>query len=319
MRLLAIYQFNMAERIIEFSVPAGINPERADKIFASKFDDISRTRLQKAFEAGQVTFDAIVIDKRFKVDRPGLLRAVLEEVKMEDCPKPVDIPLEIVYEDAAMIVVNKPAGMVTHPGNGTGEDTLVHALLHHTKGQLSTVGAPERPGIVHRLDKETTGLIVIAKTDKAHHWLAAAFNERKVYKRYCALVTGVPKKASGTCKEPIGRHPVVRTRMAIVPSGKPAHTDWIVEQRFGDKAALLHCVIHTGRTHQIRVHMNGMSHPILGDGTYGFKPNQLKGIEVPRVMLHAAELKVPHPDRDEPIHFDAPLPADFEEVLKQLV
>lgn len=302
----------MAERIIEFSVPAGIKPERADKIFAAEFDDISRTRLQKAFEAERVTFDGVVIDKRFKIDRSGLLRAVLEEVKMEDCPTPVDIPLEIVYEDAAMIVVNKPAGMVTHPGNGTGEDTLVHALLHYTKGQLSAVGAPERPGIVHRLDKETTGLIVVAKTDQAHHRLAAAFSERKVYKRYCALVTGVPSKASGTCKEPIGRHPVVRTRMAIANSGKPAHTDWSVEQRFGDKAVLVHCVIHTGRTHQIRVHMSGIGHPLLGDTTYGFKPNQLKGIEVPRVMLHAAELKIPHPEHDKQMHFEAALPEDFE-------
>ncbi len=308
----------MAERIIEFSVPGRIKPERADKIFAAEFDDISRTRLQKAFEAERVTFDGEVIDKRFKIDRSGLLRAVLEEVNMEDGPKPVDIPLEIVYEDAAMIVVNKPAGMVTHPGNGTGENTLVHALLHYTQGQLSAVGAPERPGIVHRLDKETTGLIVVAKTDKAHHRLAAAFNERDVYKRYCALVTGVPGKASGTCKEPIGRHPVVRTRMAATPSGRAAHTDWSVEQSFGDQAALVHCIIHTGRTHQIRVHMSGMGYPLLGDTTYGFKPNQLKNIQVPRVMLHATELKIPHPDRAEPIHFQLPLPADFEEVMEQL-
>ncbi|MGK0455824.1 MAG: 23S rRNA pseudouridine1911/1915/1917 synthase [Zhongshania aliphaticivorans] len=308
----------MAERVIEFSVPAGIEPERADKIFASEFDDISRTRLQKAFEAGRVTFDGMVIDKRFKVNRPGLLRAVLEEIKAGEGPKPVDIPLEIVYEDASMIVVNKPAGMVVHPGNGTDESTLVHALLHHTQGQLSTVGAPQRPGIVHRLDKETTGLIMVAKTDQAHYRLATAFSERDVYKRYCALVTGVPGKVSGTCKESIGRHPVMRTRMAITNSGKPAHTDWSVEQSFGDRAALVHCVIHTGRTHQIRVHMSGLGHSLLGDTTYGFKPTQLREVEVPRVMLHAAELKVTHPSRDEAMHFQAPLPADFSEVLDQL-
>lgn len=304
----------MAERVIEFSVPAGIAPERADKIFAAEFDDISRTRLQKAFEAGQVTFDGVVIDKRFKIDRPGRLRAALEEIGSAEGPGPVDIPLQIIHEDASMIVVNKPAGMVTHPGNGTDESTLVHALLHHTKGQLSTVGAPERPGIVHRLDKETTGLIVVAKTDQAHYRLAAAFNERAVYKRYCALVSGAPQKVSGTCREPIGRHPVVRTRMAISASGKPARTDWTVEQRFGGKACLMHCVIHTGRTHQIRVHMSGMGHPLLGDATYGFKPNRLTGIDVPRVMLHAAELKLPHPDQDEQVHFQAPLPKDFRGV-----
>jgi 23S rRNA pseudouridine1911/1915/1917 synthase len=247
-----------------------------------------------------------------------LLRAVLEEVETGKGPVPVAIPLEIVYEDAAMIVVNKPAGMVTHPGNGTGENTLVHALLNHTRGQLSTVGAPERPGIVHRLDKETSGLIVAAKTDRAHYRLAAAFNDRDVYKRYCALLKGVPVKASGTCREPIGRHPVVRTRMAIVKSGRPAHTDWSVEQSFGDKASLVHCVIHTGRTHQIRVHMSGMGHPLLGDTTYGFKPNQFGAMEVPRVMLHAAELKVPHPDRHEQLHFCMPLPDDFKQMVKQL-
>ena len=308
----------MTERIIEFAVPTGIKPERADKIFAARFDDVSRTRLQKAFEAGQVTFDGVVIDKRFKVDRPGLLRAALEEPEIGKGPEPVEIPLDVVYEDASMVVVNKSAGMVTHPGNGTDENTLVHALLHYTKGQLSTVGAPERPGIVHRLDKETTGLIVVAKTDKAHHFLASAFSDRKVHKRYCALVKGVPGKASGTCRDPIGRHPVVRTRMAITHSGKPAHTDWTVEQSFGDNAALVHCIIHTGRTHQVRVHMSGIGHPLLGDETYGFKPNQLKGFEVPRVMLHATELKIPHPDRDEPIRFEAGLPNDFEGIMERL-
>ena len=152
----------MAERIIEFSVPEGIKPERADKIFASEFDDVSRTRLQKAFEANRVTFEGIVIDKRFKVNRPGLLRAILEEINPGSGPEPMDIPLDVIYEDTSIIVVNKPAGTVTHPGNGTGKDTLVNALLHHTGGHLSSVGAPERPGIVHRLDKETTGLIIVA-------------------------------------------------------------------------------------------------------------------------------------------------------------
>ena len=316
--MLAIFRVIMAERVIEFSVPSGIEPERADKIFAAEFDDVSRNRLQKAFEAHRVTFDGTVIDKRFKVNRPGLLRAVLQEVEAGQSPKPVDIPLEIVYEDATMVVVNKSSGMVTHPGNGTDENTLVHALLHHTQGQLSTVGAPERPGIVHRLDKETTGLIVVAKTDQAHYRLAAAFNERNVYKRYCALLKGVPGKTSGTCKEPIGRHPVVRTRMAIMNSGRPAHTDWTIEQRFGDRASLVHCIIHTGRTHQIRVHMAAIGHPLLGDTTYGFKSNQLREIDVPRVMLHAAELKIPHPKRDETMHFRASLPTDFAAVLNQL-
>jgi len=308
----------MAERLIEYVVPEGVKPGRADKLLASEFDDISRTRLQKAFDAGQVTFDGEIVDKRFKVTRAGLLRAVLDEPDTAAGPRAVSIPLQIIYEDASIVVVNKPAGMVTHPGSGTGEDTLVHALLHHCGGRLSGVGAPDRPGIVHRLDKETTGLIVVAKNDRAHHRMAEAFSARETFKRYLALVLGVPKKHSGVCLDPIGRHPVVRTRMAIVPFGREAHTDWKVEESFGERAALLSCVIHTGRTHQIRVHMSGMKHPLLGDVTYGFKAARLKGIDVPRVMLHSTELHVRHPERDELMRFEAPLPEDFETLIRQL-
>ncbi len=308
----------MAERVIEFAVPDGVKKGRADKIFAAEFEDVSRVRLQKAFDAGQVTFDGQVIDKRFKINSAGLLRAVLDEPDVGVGPMPVDIPLEILYEDEAIVVVNKPVGMVTHPGSGTGDDTLVHALLHHTDGQLSSVGAPDRPGIVHRLDKETTGIIVVAKTDLAHHKLAAAFSGRETYKRYRALVLGSPIQSTGTVKEPIGRHPVVRTRMAVVPGGRDAHTDWSVEERFGRVAALVSCVIHTGRTHQIRVHMSSQKLPLLGDTTYGFKATRLKGILVPRVMLHSTELHIQHPERDELMKFVAPLPQDFEAVIEQL-
>ncbi len=308
----------MAERIIEFSVPAGAKAGRADKIFAAEFDDVSRVRLQRAFDAGQVSFDGQIIDKRFKVNRAGLLRAVLEEPNTGEGPKAVAIPLDVIYEDASIIVVNKAPGMITHPGSGTGDDTLVHALLHHCGGELSSVGAPDRPGIVHRLDKETSGLIVVAKNDRAHHKLAAAFSERETYKRYTALVMGAPKISKGSIREPIGRHPVMRTRMAVVFSGKEAHTDWAVVQRFGDRAALVSCVIHTGRTHQIRVHMSSIKHPLLGDTTYGFKPNRLKDVKVPRVMLHSTELRIQHPDRDELMQFEAPLPADFDAVMAQL-
>ncbi len=308
----------MPDRIIEYTVPAGTPPTRADKLFAAKFDDISRARLQRAFEADQVSFDGLIIDKRFKINRPGLLRATLEEPTFEAAPIAVDLPLEIIYEDASILVVNKAPGMITHPGNGTGENTLVHALLHHCGDQLSTVGAPDRPGIVHRLDKETSGLIVVAKNDTAHHKLAAAFSERQTYKRYTALVMGIPKVSRGTIKEPIARHPVIRTRMAVVHSGKPAHTDWQVEARYAQKAARLACVIHTGRTHQIRVHMSALNFPLLGDTTYGFKPGRLKEIRIPRVMLHSTELRIQHPERDELMTFLAPLPEDFERTMAAL-
>lgn len=308
----------MNDRIIEYTVPAGTKTVRADKIFAAQFDDISRARLQRAFEAGQVSFDGVTIDKRFKVNRAGLLRAVLEEPTFEAAPSAVDLPLEVIYEDDSLVVVNKAPGMITHPGNGTGENTLVHALLHHCGTELSTVGAPDRPGIVHRLDKETSGLIIVAKNDSAHHKLAAAFSERQTYKRYTALVMGIPKTSRGTIKEPIGRHPVMRTRMAVVHSGKPAHTDWQVEARYGQTAARISCVIHTGRTHQIRVHMSELRFPLLGDTTYGFKPGRLKEITVPRVMLHSTELRIQHPERDELMTFLAPLPADFEALMAQM-
>lgn len=308
----------MTTRTIEFTVPAGLKAGRADKIFASEFDDISRVRLQKAFDAGQVTFDGLIIDKRFKVTKPGILRAVLEEVVLREGAKAVDIPLSIIYEDESIVVVDKPVGMVTHPGSGTGEDTLVHALLHHTNGKLSSIGAPDRPGIVHRLDKETTGLIVAAKTDRAYHKLVASFSARETYKRYRALVIGTPRKTAGTCDGPIARHRIVRTRMAISAMGKEAKTDWSVEHSFGGVASLISCVIHTGRTHQIRVHLSGLNHPLLGDTTYGYKPSRLRGIDVPRVMLHSTELHVSHPERDEEMCFEAPLPADFKAMIDRL-
>lgn len=314
----------MTERIIELTVPAGTISQRADKLFAAEFDDVSRARLQRAFDAGQVTFDGAVIDKRFKINRAGLLRAVLDEPQFDAPPQPVELPLDVIFEDASMIVVNKASGMVTHPGSGTGDDTLVHALLHHCRGQLSSVGAPDRPGIVHRLDKETSGLILAAKTDKAHHKLAAAFSARETYKRYLALVLGRPKQASGSCREPISRHRVVRTRMAVQQNGREAHTDWKLVEAFGDvaafgkKAALVSCVIHTGRTHQIRVHMSSLGLPLLGDVAYGFKANRLSGVEVPRVMLHATELRVAHPESGAELRFEASLPDDFAALVESL-
>lgn len=308
----------MPERIIEFPVSSGTKSGRADKLFAAEFEDVSRARLQRAFEAGQVTFEGEVIDKRFKINRAGLLRAVLSEPIFDAPPQPVDLPLDVVYEDASLIVVNKAPGMVTHPGSGTGDDTLVHALLCHCGEELSSVGAPDRPGIVHRLDKETSGLIVVAKNDKAHHKLAAAFSARETFKRYTALVMRVPKRISGTSRDPIARHPIVRTRMAVKDNGREAHTDWKLEEAFGKTAALVSCIIHTGRTHQIRVHMSHLGHPLLGDTTYGFKASRLKDIEVPRVMLHSTELRLAHPESGAEMRFEASLPDDFLALAENL-
>ena len=264
----------MAERIIEFSVPEGVEPERADKIFASKFDDVSRTRLQKAFEADRVTFDGVIIDKRFKVNRPGLLRAVLEESSTANGPEPVNIPFDIIYEDTSIIVVNKAAGMVTHPGNGTNGDTLVNALLYHLGA--TNAGGGVRPGIVHRIDKDTSGLLVVAKTEEAHEKLSAQFKDHSIHRKYLAVTKGVPSRADPRLQglkgvgfedggliriaTHIERHKTDRKRMTITHnSGRHAITRIQLLEDFGD-AALVACMLETGRTHQIRVHLSHIGH-----------------------------------------------------------
>ena len=308
----------MDERIIEYFVSDAVGEMRADKLFASVIEDVSRARLQKAFDSGRVSFDGEVIDKRFKIRHSGWLRATLEKVSLDEVPQGQAIPLNVVYEDDAIIVINKSSGMVTHPGNGTGEDTLVHALLYHCKGTLSSVGMPERPGIVHRLDKETSGLILVAKTDFAHHALAKDFSERAVKKRYLALISGVPKVLSGTCTERIGRHPTYRTKMSVQPKGREAHTDWKVLEPFGNKASLVECSIHTGRTHQIRVHMQNLGFPLLGDKLYGFRYNRFKGLPIERIFLHATNLSFVHPESGKNMVFSQPAPKDFLAIMDTL-
>lgn len=308
----------MDERIIEYFVTDDVGEVRADKLFASVIEDVSRARLQKAFDSGRVSFEGEVIDKRYKIRHSGWLRATLERVSIDQVPQGKSIPLNVVYEDDAIIVINKSSGMVTHPGNGTGEDTLVHALLYHCKDALSTVGMPERPGIVHRLDKETSGLIVVAKTDLAHHALAKDFSERTIKKRYLALVSGVPKVRSGTCMGSIGRHPTYRTKMSVQSKGREAHTDWKVLETFGEKASLVECAIHTGRTHQIRVHMQNLGFPLLGDQLYGFHYNRFKDVSIDRIFLHATYLSFTHPASGKSLEFSLPLPKDFSDLMAVL-
>jgi 23S rRNA pseudouridine1911/1915/1917 synthase len=232
--------------------------------------------------------------------------------------KAVDIPLDVLFEDKHILAVNKPSGMVVHPGVATGEDTLVHALLAHCEGSLSGIGGVERPGIVHRLDKETTGVIVVAKSDKAHRALADQFASRTLTKEYLALVSGAPQLLSGTIDRAIARHPVHRHRMTVGEGGKPARTDWEREEIFGDLAALIRCRIFTGRTHQIRVHLKSLGHPILGDALYGWKPHARVTPSPERVMLHAEHLVFTHPINGKEIDLRAPLPKDFQTTIKTL-
>jgi 23S rRNA pseudouridine1911/1915/1917 synthase len=235
--------------------------------------------------------------------------------------KAVDIPLEILFEDKHLLALNKAAGMIVHPGAGTGEDTLVHALLAHCEGELSGIGGVERPGIVHRLDRETSGVMLVAKTDAAHRGLAGQFSERSLQKEYLALVSGVPSLLSGSIRKPIGRNLSHRHKMAVVEEGergRDAHTDWEVVEKFGRLATLMRCTIHTGRTHQIRVHMKSLGHVLLGDVVYGWKPDPRLKKQPERVMLHAEHLVVTHPVTGRRLDLRAPQPKDFKAMLRTL-
>jgi 23S rRNA pseudouridine1911/1915/1917 synthase len=300
-----------------YTVPEGIRGLRADKALALAFPEHSRTALQRAFDQGHVHLRGAVIKRDHSVVGGDTVEFSFPEVVPAEL-KPADIPLDVLYEDKHMLALNKAAGMVVHPGAATGEDTLVHALLGHCADTLSGIGGVERPGIVHRLDKETTGVIVVAKTDKAHRALADQFATRTLKKFYVALVAGVPQLLSGTIDRAIARHPTHRHRMTVGEGGRPAKTSWERVEAFGDIAALLRCQIFTGRTHQIRVHLKSLGHPILGDEIYGWKPDARLAKQPERVMLHAEHLVLTHPISGKEMELRAPLPADFNAVIKAL-
>lgn len=298
-------------------VAEGARAVRADRVLAAAFPEHSRTALQRAFDAGLVRCGGTVISRDTAVAGGDRLEFALPGVAPTEL-KPADIPLDVLYEDRHLLAVNKASGMIVHPGAATGEDTLVHALLSHCAGTLSGIGGVERPGIVHRLDKETTGVIVVAKTDQAHRALADQFATRTLTKEYVALVSGVPQLLSGTIDRAIGRHPVHRHRMTVGEGGKPARTDWERAETFGDLAALVRCRIFTGRTHQIRVHLKSLGHPILGDALYGWKPEPRLKEQPARVMLHAEHLVLMHPATGRELDLRAPLPEDFSRLIRAL-
>ncbi|MBI5692686.1 MAG: RluA family pseudouridine synthase [Verrucomicrobia bacterium] len=299
------------------TLPEGTRALRADKALAQAFPEHSRTALQRAFDAGLVRLRGAPITRDHLVAGGDTLEFSLPETRATEL-KAVDLPLEVLFEDAHLLALNKAAGMVVHPGVATGEDTLVHALLAHCAGSLSGIGGVERPGIVHRLDKETTGVIVVAKHDQAHRALADQFATRTLKKEYVALVAGVPPLLSGTIDRAIARHPTHRHRMTVGEGGKPARTSWERVEVFGQVAAMLRCQIFTGRTHQIRVHLKSMGHPILGDGLYGWKPDPRMDRQPARVMLHAEHLVLTHPVTGRELDLRAPLPEDFQAVMADL-
>ncbi|OHE85463.1 MAG: RNA pseudouridine synthase [Verrucomicrobia bacterium RIFCSPLOWO2_12_FULL_64_8] len=292
-----------------YTVPPNVRRMRADKVLAAAFPQFSRAALQRAFDAALVRRAGLPVARDDEVRAGDALEFSLPGAKPANL-KPVPIPLDVLFEDEHLLAVNKAPGMVVHPGVGTGEDTLVHALLAHCAGSLSGVGGTERPGIVHRLDKETSGALLVAKNDAAHRGLAEQFAGRHLRKEYLALVAGVPRLKSGVIERSISRHPVHRERMTTGEGGRPARTDWELVESFGRAAALVRCRIHTGRTHQIRVHLKSLGHPVLGDKTYGWRPDPRLPAP-PRVMLHAERIAFLHPITARRLDLHAPLPSDF--------
>lgn len=290
--------------MIELSVPNEHAGERLDRYLALALPQFSRTRLQALIRAGDVQLQGQAAQPRDTVHSGDFVRLIEPQLETLEA-QAENIPLEILFEDDDLLVLNKPAGLVVHPGPGNQTHTIVNALLHHCTN-LSGIGGKERPGIVHRLDKETSGCLVIAKNDVAHQHLSRQFAERAVKKIYLALVSGTLKRPRGTIEASIGRHPVQRKKMAVTPTrGRVAKTDYRVVQSDGG-VSLVECEIHSGRTHQIRVHLHHIGHPIIGDSLYGKRTTAAS-----RQMLHAWKLGFTHPRTNERLSFEAPIPEDF--------
>jgi 23S rRNA pseudouridine1911/1915/1917 synthase len=312
----------MPSRIESFIIEKSLPSERLDTFLRRKFPALSRVALKRLIEAGQVRLHGQPVKPAHAPRAGEEIEICWPEPRSADA-QPEAIPLDILFEDRSLLVLNKPAGLVVHPAAGHEEHTLVNALLHHCGRELSGIGGIARPGIVHRLDKETSGCLVIAKSDATHVALSAQFAGRTVKKIYNAIVCGGLSRDSGEIRAAIARHPSHRKRMAVRDddAGRAAHTGWRVLEHL-NSATLLEAQLHTGRTHQIRVHFQFLGHPVAGDQTYGARQNQrlseLTGYEAPRVMLHARELSFVHPRTEESLCFEAPLPEDFREALKLL-
>ena len=288
--------------------------ERIDAFLASRLEDVTRSGAQRLIDEGCVLFSGAPVKKSHKVVAGGTYTVDLPELReIETLPQ--DIPLDVVFEDDDVIVVNKPRGMVVHPAPGHPDGTLVNALLFHCGGSLSGISGERRPGIVHRIDKDTSGLLIAAKNDAAHQALSAQLSDHSLARIYEAVVCGRVRDDSGTVDAPIGRHPTDRKRMAVTQkNGRAAVTHWQVLTRY---AAHTHiqCDLETGRTHQIRVHMAHIGHPLLGDLVYGHKKPE-KGLE--GQCLHARRLRFLHPRTGEPVELECPLPDWFLEILTKL-
>jgi 23S rRNA pseudouridine1911/1915/1917 synthase len=296
------------DQTIRFDVP---HPGgRLDRLLAERSPDLSRTRWQQCIREGLVLVDGRIATRPSEPLTGGeRVEAVVPQIESADI-EPEAIPLEIVYEDDDLLVIDKAAGMVVHPSPGHERGTLVHAALAHAP-QLEGVGGQRRPGVVHRLDKGTSGLILMAKNDRTHHWLQAQFAERNVHKEYLALVDGHPPSTAGIVRAPLGRDPSHRKRMAIVPRGRQAESMYDSKETFPEHTLLL-VQPKTGRTHQIRVHLAFLGNPIVGDLVYGRRPPSLA---IDRPFLHAFRLSLAVRQGEPPRTFEAPLPPDLSEIL----
>jgi len=302
---------------------------RLDRFLAAAIGTLSRSRVKALIEAGHATRDGLPATDPSETVRAGALYRVTPPAAVDATPRAQAIPLTILFEDRDLIVLDKPAGLVVHPAPGNQDGTLVNALLAHAGDELTGIGGEKRPGIVHRLDKDTSGVMVVAKSETAHVALSAAFSSRDLERSYLALAWGVPSPPSGEVDAPVGRHPTDRKRMAVVSrGGKQALTRYGTEQAWGTSCALLRCRLATGRTHQIRVHMAHIGHPLVGDPVYLRRlPAAARGLPAatrdallafPRQALHAETLGFRHPATGEMLRFSAPLPADMLELLTLL-
>lgn len=287
--------------------------QRLDAFLASSLDGLTRSQATRLIESGEVAVNGRAVSKSYKLaGGEGIAVTLPEPEPVEAVPQ--DIPLDVVYEDADVIVVNKPSGMVVHPAPGHPDGTLVNALLYHCAGTLSGIGGALRPGIVHRIDRDTSGLIIAAKNDAAHQYLSAQLADHTLARTYECIVVGALREDRGTVDAPIARHPTDRKRMAVVAGGREAVTHWEVIARYPGYTHV-RCRLETGRTHQIRVHMAYIGHPILGDTVYGAKK------EVPGLTgqcLHAVGLRFLHPRTHEVMELSCPLPEEFTRMLQKI-
>ena len=291
--------------------------ERLDRWLAQQVPQLSRSQVQRLIEQGHVQVNQQVCFSKKAAVEPGDCIHVCIPAAEPLALQPQAIPLEVLFEDEQLLIVNKPAGLVVHPAPGHPDGTLVNALLAHCDN-LAGIGGAQRPGIVHRLDKDTSGAIAIAKTDIAHQHLQAQIAEKTAQRQYLAVIHGCPPEKRGTINLPVGRHPIDRKKMAVMPEnkgGRPAITHWQIEERLGNYS-LLHCQLETGRTHQIRVHLSHLGYPIVGDPLYGSQRSV--GVNLTGQALHAWRLRVQHPLTEEGIEAIAPAPKAFATLLKVL-